>query len=192
MVEPPYIFYGVQLSFYAGKVRSYLRKKRLPFVERETSHPGFTAAAAKVGNSNQPMIETPEGEVVQDTTEIIDFLETRHPNNSVYPDGPVQRLIALLFELYGDEGLMKPAMHYRWNFPEQNDAFLMEEFGRSMRTEPSAREEGLKSAAMLQGFMRTKCIPALGVTPGSAAVIETAYEDLLDQLELHFRLHPYR
>ena len=28
--------------------------------------------------------------------------------------------MALLLELYGDEGLTKPAMHYRWNLPEEN------------------------------------------------------------------------
>jgi glutathione S-transferase len=187
----PYIFYGVQLSLYAGKVRSYLRKKQLPFVERETWHPGFAAAGEKVGTRTQPMIETPEGEVVQDTTEIIDFLEARHPEPSVYPTGPVQRLVALLFELYGDEGLMKPAMHYRWNFPEQNDPFLREEFGRSLRPTPAAREEGLAAAAGLFEFMRTRCIPALGVTPASAPAIEAAYTDLLDALEQHFRVHPY-
>lgn len=191
MSESPYILYGLQLSLYSGKVRSYLRKKRLHFVERETWHPGFGAAAAKVGTHTQPLIETPEGEVVQDTTEIIDFLEARHPEFPVYPEGPVQRLVGLLFELYGDEGLIKPAMHYRWNFPEQNDAFLMEEFGRSMRPDPSMREEGLAAAEALQSFMRDQCIPALGVTPQSAPGIEAAHEELLDRLEAHFRIHPY-
>ena len=41
MPHGPYIFYGLQLSLYSGKVRCYLRKKRLPFLERETWHPGF-------------------------------------------------------------------------------------------------------------------------------------------------------
>lgn len=191
MSDAPYILYGVQLSLYTGKVRSYLRKKRLHFVERETWHPGFENAVAKVGNRKQPMIETPEGEVVQDTTEIIDFLEARHSEHSVYPETPVQRMVALLFELYGDEGLMKPAMHYRWNFPEQNDRFLEEEFGRALRPSPLQRDEGLASAAQLFSFMRTQCIPALGVTPGSASAIEEAYQDLLDRLEVHFRIHPY-
>lgn len=191
MADAPYIFYGLQLSLYSGKVRSYLRKKQLRFIERETWHPGFAAASAKLPSPKQPTIETPEGEVIQDTTEIIDFLEARHPERSVYPEGPVQRLVALLFELYGDEGLMKPAMHYRWNFPDQNDRFLMAEFSRGLRPAPSARDEGLAAAAQLFRFMRTQCIPSLGVTPESAPAIEAAYEDLLDRLEDHFRIHPY-
>jgi len=39
--------------------------------------------------------------------------------------------------------------------------------------------------------MRTQCIPALGVTPASAPAIEAAYQDLLEWLEAHFRIHPY-
>ncbi len=200
MPHGPYIFYGLQLSLYAGKVRSYLRKKRLPFLERETWHPGFAAAAARVATAKQPMIETPDGEIIQDTTEIIDFLEARHPGASVYPEGPVQGLVALLFELYGDEGLMKPAMHYRWNFPEDNDDFLMAEFGRGLSPaqlaadgEPGRQgpEAGLALAAGLRETMRNQVIPELGVTAESAPAIEAAYEDLLDRLEDHFHAHPY-
>jgi glutathione S-transferase len=191
MVDGPYIFYGLQLSLYAGKVRSYLRKKQLPFVERETWHPGFADASAKVATQKQPLVVTPEGEVLQDTTEIIDFLEARHPEHPVYPEGPVQRLVALLFELYGDEGLMKPAMHYRWNFPEQNDRFLMAEFGRGQLFAGSSSDDGLGGWTQLQTSMRTQLLPLLGVTPESAPAIEAAYEDLLDRLEEHFRSHPY-
>ena len=75
---------------------------------------------AAIGRAYQPILETTAGEFVQDTTEIIDFIEPRHPEPSVYPSSPCQRLVALLLELYGDEGLTKPAMHYRWNLPEEN------------------------------------------------------------------------
>ncbi|MCY4425517.1 MAG: glutathione S-transferase [Halieaceae bacterium] len=189
MTRAPYIFYGIELSLYAGKVRSYLRKKHLPFVERGTDHPGFPAAAARVGREVQPLVETPEGELLQDTTEIIDFLEVRHPEPSVYPAGPRQRLVALLFELFGDEGLMKPAMHYRWNFPQENDAFLSIQFAHA-RPVPDG-ESAETMVAALQQFMRGHALGQLGVTPASEAVIEQAYEELLDCFERHFREFPY-
>lgn len=120
--EQPYRFYGAQASLYAGKIRSYLRKKQLLFEERQINHPHFQAVvAAKAGGAFQPTIETPDGTVVRDTTVIIDFLEERHPQLSVYPQGPSQKLVALIFELFGDEGLLKAAMHYRWSFPKDND-----------------------------------------------------------------------
>ena len=183
----PLIFYGIELSFYAGKVRSYLRKKNLPFVERGTDHPGFADAVAVVGREVQPVLVTPEGELLQDTTEIIDFLEARHPHNPVYPDGPCQRLAALLFELYGDEGLMMPAMHYRWNFPEHNDEFLAVQFARRNVESGTAQD----MVRMLQKFMRRHVIGKLGVTPETVPVIEQSYEELLGRLEAHFRELPY-
>lgn len=200
MHADPYIFYGIELSLYAGKLRSYLRKKKLPFVTRSTAHPGFDAASAQIGRSVQPLIETPEGEIIQDTTEIIDFLERRHPEPSVYPTGPCQRLVSLLLELYGDEGLIKPAMHYRWNFPEQNDAFLFPQFAEGLAIDALGESGGPDDAApttpdqmvdLLQQGMRNHVIRALGVTRASATAIEAGYEELLDRLEVHFRTLPY-
>ena len=127
-----YFLYGSAMSFYTGKARSYLRKKGLRFEMRSTSHPGYARVVGVVGHAYQPILETAEGEVVQDTTEIIDFVESRHSLPAMYPTTPVQRLVALLLELFGDEGLVKPAMHYRWSFPEANDAFLASEFGRGI------------------------------------------------------------
>ena len=197
MNSKPYIFYGIELSLYAGKVRSYLRKKKLPFLERGTEHPGFAKATAKLGKSVQPLIETPEGEIIQDTTEIIDFLEQRHPESSVYPEGPCQHLVALLLELFGDEGLTRPAMHYRWNFPEHNDEFLLPQFARGISQSTLGQEDDNKTpspddiANMIQQFMRQHTIPALGVTATSIPAIESGYEELLDQLQLHFNEQPY-
>jgi hypothetical protein len=40
---------------------------------------------AAIGRAYQPILETTAGEFVQDTTEILDFIEPRHPEPSVYP-----------------------------------------------------------------------------------------------------------
>jgi len=42
----------------------------------------------------------------------------------LYPEDPVIKAISLLFELFGNEGLLRPAMHYRWNFDDDNLDFL--------------------------------------------------------------------
>jgi hypothetical protein len=41
MSAVPFIFYSDQISLYSGKVRSCLRKKRLPFKERRSTQQGF-------------------------------------------------------------------------------------------------------------------------------------------------------
>ena len=198
MPGPDYFMYGNEFSLYSGKARSYLRKKGVSFETRSTSHPGYARAAAAIGHTYQPILETAAGEFVQDTTEIIDFVESRSPKPPVYPEGACQRLAALLLELYGDEGLLRPAMHYRWNFPDANDAFLAAEFGRGIgQTElpipagddPSAA--GRTRWKLVSAFMREGRVPLFGVTPASIPVIERAYAELLDRLEAHFERYPY-
>jgi hypothetical protein len=82
-----YFLYGSAMSLYTGKVRSYLHKKSVPFEMRSTSHPGYARVVNTVGHAYQPILETATGEVVQDTTETIDFVEARHQERSVYPSG---------------------------------------------------------------------------------------------------------
>jgi glutathione S-transferase len=199
MSRKPFVLYGGEFSLYTGKARSYLRKKGVPFTEMLPTHPDFQRVSRVAGSSRQPTLETPEGEVIQDTTEIIDSLEARFGGPSVYPDGPCQRLVALLLELFGDEGLLKPAMHYRWNFPDENDAFLEAEFDRMPQgfgpahagDSGSERHDASTPWRSISGIMRGRLIEALGVTPASAPAIEAAYEDLLGALEVHFRAYPY-
>jgi len=196
----PYVFYGLNSSYYAGKVRSYLRKKRIPFEEQFVNHPHFKEIVGpKAGNTKLPIIEAPDGTVVQDTTEIIDFLEARHPEPPVYPDGPKQRLVALIFELFGDEGLLKAGLHYRWAFPEQNQDFVLEDFALNWdpTSETTARNFGPpgtmpveEQVARTGDFMR-QAISVLGVDASTAPAIEASYEEFLDLFELHCRECPY-
>lgn len=189
------------MSLYTGKARSYLRKKGVRFEMRSTSHPGYARVAERVGRNYQPILETAAGDFVQDTTEIIDFVEAQHPEPAVYPTGPRQRLVALLLELYGDEGLLKPAMHYRWNFPEANDAFLASEFGRGISaTEIPLSPEALRSFSgskeqarweIVSSVMRSRALPTYGVNAESIAAIEVSYADLLGRLEAHLQASPY-
>ena len=44
MSAEPYYLYGMIVSPYAGKVRSYLRKKHITFEERLPTHPHFGSA----------------------------------------------------------------------------------------------------------------------------------------------------
>lgn len=185
-----YRMYGAEFSLYSGKLRSYLRKKGLDFEEIRPSiltYKRFIVPRTGVGFI--PVLQTPEDQVVQDTTEIIDFLERRHGEPSVYPTGPVQKLVALLLEVYGDEWLLIPAMHYRWNFPEENQPFINEEFGRllfpwlpAFMQRALGRRVGKRFAGLL---------PALGITKEMKPAIEGSYLALLDDLDRHFADHAF-
>ncbi|MCB1703451.1 MAG: glutathione S-transferase [Halioglobus sp.] len=180
-----YILYGSEHSLFTGKARAYLRYKHLNWEERlATREVYLNTIVPNIGAPIIPVLETAAGEYVQDTTDIIDFLEARHPQGTVYPEQPVQRLVALLLELYGDEWLVIPAMHYRWSVLDQQHDFIMSEFGKLSDPTASYEEQialGAKTSRAFSGM-----VPALGITAETIPGIEAAYLALLDQLDSHF------
>lgn len=189
-MTPQYILYGGELSLYTGKARAYLRYKGLDFEERTATREVYKdIILPRVGAAIIPVLVTDEDELVQDTTEIIDFLEARHPEAPVYPAGALQRLVALMLEFYGDEWLVIPAMHYRWSVLEDQYEFIMREFGALSAPGASAEEQvriGEKISAPFRGS-----IGRLGITEETIPGIESAYADLLAQLDAHFTQYDF-
>jgi glutathione S-transferase len=68
---PAYRLYGAAISLYTGKVRAYLRYRNIPFVEESGSPEIFE----RVGFRMIPVVHTPDDQLIQDTTVIIDYFE---------------------------------------------------------------------------------------------------------------------
>ena len=99
-----YTLYGSYASYYTAKVRSYLRKKAIPFVERLPSDPMFRSQVRPASGSHRiPQLQTPTGEVLQDSITIVDFLETRFPQLPAIPTTPNQRVFVHLMELLASD-----------------------------------------------------------------------------------------
>lgn len=185
-----YTLYGSPASLYTGKVRAYLNYKNIPYREQISSMRVYkNTIIPKTGVAMIPVVESPDGEFIQDTSVIIDTLEQAFPERSIYPTGPKQALVALLFELYGDEWMRLPAMHYRWNFPEDNLEFIKHQFGSSVAPGmPKFVQKwlGKKVVAKFSGYVKP-----LGITPKTIPAIESWYEELLQQLNSHFEQHDF-
>ncbi|WP_304640134.1 glutathione S-transferase family protein [Pseudomonas sp.] len=178
----PYILYGVPHSLYTGKVRCYLRNQRIDYVERPTSHPDFAMhVVPHIGRSIIPVLQTPEGELIQDSIDIIDHFEKRGSTFSVYPDTPLQRMAAIIIEYYGGQAMLKQAMHYRWSFLDEQQQFLRHAF---------ASGSGAEMADRIMQRMQSY-LPRLGIHASSIAPIEASFIALLDILERHFEQLPY-
>ena len=190
MTEKGYTLYGSDFSLYTGKVRSYLRKKGIPFEEvlsTLTVYKNFIIP--RTGVRYIPVVQTPDDQVLQDTTVIIDELEKRFPEKSVYPTTPRQKLLALLLETYADEWLVIPAMHYRWAYQEINQPFIFQKFGNIIAPWAPAFLRawlGKKIGSKFKGF-----VPLLGIKEHNTQVIERSYEQLLGDLDTHFSQHDY-
>ena len=182
-----YILYGGALSYFTGKARAYLRWKGVDFEERPATAAVYQEIIVpRIGYPMIPLLITPDDEAIQDTSEIIDYFEAREREPSALPEGPRQRLAAHMLELYGDEWLVIPAMHYRWAY---NKDFALGEFGKIVDASApleARREMGAKLAERFMG-----AVPLLGVTPETASAIEASYEALLAELNAHFAKHDY-
>ena len=185
-MDKPHILYAMPHSLYSGRARSYLIKNRIPFEERSTGHESFKAEVLPKGKlPTIPTLVTPEGEVIRDGAAIIEHFETTS-GRPCQPAGARQQVISALFDVIGTDGLLRPAMHYRWNFPDDNLAFVRYHFLHSQRDMPE-REE--KTEAMMNRMRHAAMI--FGVTEQSQPVVEALYLDYLDALNRHFEHYPY-
>ena len=137
-----YTLYAAPLSLYSGKARGYLRWKNVPYREVLATREIYgSEILPRVGWPVMPVLVAPDDSTVQDTTDIIDYVEAHEAGPSIYPDGPQQKLAALILELFGDEWLLIAAMYYRWTF---NEEFAYSEFGNALYAELPADERACK------------------------------------------------
>lgn len=182
--------YGVKISMFTGKTRSYLIKQGIPFTETAPVTPHFQSAVmSKIGRRIIPVIEFKDGSLLQDTTDIIDHFEaTGDMPCPAYPQDSLHHLLSLILELFGDEGLIRPAMHYRWNFDETTGRFIHHGFGGWQGPDaPEAAKAQIKvTMDKFSGYL-----PPLGITQDTIPEIERSYLEILTLLESHFSRTPY-
>lgn len=178
--------YAITHSLYSGRARAYLIKNGIPFRELSSGHESFKAEVLpKAKLPTIPTLVTPQGEVIRDGAAIIEHFESAN-GRPCTPPGPKQRIVSALFDVIGAEGLLRPAMHYRWNFPQDNLEFLRYHFYHSQR-DLDGRDE--KTDRMMDR-MRFAA-QAFGVSEDAVSTVEALYLDFLAGLDAHFRQHPY-
>jgi glutathione S-transferase len=181
-----YRLYAITHSLYSGRARSYLIKHQIPFKEYSTWHESFKAEVLPKGKlPTIPTLVTPQGEVIRDGAAIIEHFEAS-TGRPCRPSGPRQRVISALFDVIGTDGLLRPAMHYRWNFPDDNLPFVRYHFLHSQR---DTVERANKTEAMMNRMRHAATI--FGVTQQTQPAVESLYLEYLEVLNHHFQHYPY-
>ena len=184
-----YTLYGWQVSYFAGKVRCYLEYKRIPYTERPINlWELMVTIKRRTGASVMPVVVTPEGRWLQDSSDIIDHLEARFPERPVVPDTPAQRAAAYLLEAWGDEWWVPVAMHTRWSYPE-NYALFEREVGRDLLP-GFPRFVQARAVAHVAHILRGM-LHAVGIRHAQHDWLLRWTTHMLDLLEAHFRELPY-
>lgn len=180
---------GWIVSPFSQKTLAYLKFKNIPHKDRAPKIFELVRSIPKrVGKSIMPTVQTPEGEWLQDSTEIIDYLELKHPEPSITPLGAKQKIAAHLLELHGDEWLVLSSLHYRWSRPASAD-FIVGEFAR-LAVPFLPRFIGRKFGQNIRNQMKSY-LPRFGIVGEAREGLEIFTENLLVQLEVHFTQHPY-
>ena len=182
--------YGAPASFYTGRARSYLIKAGLEYRESAPNTMHYqNDVLPKAGNRRGiPALETEAGEVIRDGAAIIDHYEALN-GHRFSPTTPRQRIVSRLFDVIGAEGLLRPGLHYRWNFPDENHEWLKFQFGGAI---PSFFDADAR-AKMTEAAMKRAAFAGYlwGAQPPAFKVIEKLYEELLELLNAHFSEHAY-
>ncbi len=187
-VMTAYTLFGAEVSYYTGKARAYLRWRGVQFTEQLATQEVYRdIILPNVGWPVIPVVKTPDGQIIQDTGDIISHIEaTEGREPSVWPETPLLRFVSELLHLYGDEWLVIPAMHYRWSY---NEDWAYAEFGALSAPQLSPEEQyevGKKNGARFKG-----ALPVLGVNETTIPGIEKSYEAFLDEFSAHLDTHPF-
>ena len=121
-----YRLFSWEFSYFSGKVRAYLRyKERMGDLgegfEDVLATPELVAGLLMpaTGSGAVPQLQANDGSWVQDSSDIIDFIEARHDSAPVIPspvDAPRQTLASYLVELLADEWMVVPGFWERWHY----------------------------------------------------------------------------
>src|SRR3954454_1679168 len=183
-----YRIVGAEMSPYSVKIRAYFRYKGIPhqWVLRNAASQAEFEKHAQIPII--PLVVTPEGAGIQDSTPIIEAVEKLHAEPSIHPDDPVAGFISALIEEFGDEWGNKWMFHYRW----ARDVDQISSAGRLARMRaPDASEQ---EHEVLAGKIRTRMVDRVwfvGSNPVTAPQIEASFLDMLALLDLHLSTRPY-
>ena len=156
-----YLVHGLTRSYFTRKVTGYLDYTDRPW----RLEPGFldhTEAVAAGWNGGIPVLTTPGGVPMWDSTQFIEHLDLWTPEErSVLPGDPTMRFVAYLLDDFSDEWFYRPAVGSRWSYPANTETA-----GWQIAEELSVAV-GLSGSLIRTNVVATMTasLPKLGVTP---------------------------
>jgi glutathione S-transferase len=182
-----YRIFGAEMSPYSVKVRSYFRYKAIPhqWILRNAQSQAEYEKHAKL--PIVPLVVTPDGAGIQDSTPIIDQMEKLFPAPSIHPEGAAG-FVSALIEEFGDEWGNKWMFHYRW----AREVDQLCSAGRIARMRaPKANEQECGAFAKQVRERMVGRVWFVGSNAQTAPLIEAGFQEMLALLEAHLASRPY-
>jgi glutathione S-transferase len=188
-MSDPYRIFGVELSPYSVKIRSYFRYKRLP-------HTWIVRNAASMADYQKfaklpiiPLVVTPDDQALQDSTPIMEHVDARHPEPATLPEDPVCAFLSQLIEEFGDEWGNKWMFHYRW-WRDVDQIAAAERLAGSFVPEDADDEMRAGAAAMIRARMKDR-VWFVGSSEKTKDQIEGSFLDAVEVLDTHLASRSY-
>ncbi len=184
----PYRIFGIELSPYSVKVRSYFRYKGIPHKWIIRNFDGQAEYQKYARLPIVPLVVTPDDEGIQDSTPIIERIESQYPQPSIHPSDPVAAFVSVLLEEFGDEWGNKWMFHYRW----ARDVDQISSAGRIACTMmPTVDEKQLSVATANVRERMVGRIWFVGSNAQNAPQIEDSFCETIAILETHLANRAY-
>jgi len=178
-------------SPYSTKLLGVFHYRRIPYRWlRVTAEGWFEVLPRLVGMPILPVVLSPDGRVLQDTTPIVDWLEDAHRGEdqpSLVPADPSLAFVDALLEDVADEYLPRLSMHTRWGTPEAT-ATLSRRIARQLTWGTGA---DLDQVTAFVASRQTGFDHHLGLTPDRRASLDAQVREVLQILDAHLPRHGY-
>jgi glutathione S-transferase len=171
------------------KVRSYFRYKGIPheWIVRGPATQEEFQKHAKL--PLVPLVVTPAGEGIQDSTPILEHFESLFPEPSIHPREPLAAFVSALLEEFGDEWGNKWMFHYRWR-REEDQLSAAARLAEVMAPPGLDAEKRRGVAAGIRERMVGR-VGFVGSSDQTAQQIEDSYQASVAILERHLAPRPY-
>lgn len=183
-----YQIFGSEMSPYSVKLRSYARYKSIPhaWIARRADNDETYRKHARLPII--PLVVTPAGEGLQDSTPIIEKLEPAFPAPSIFPDASELAFLSTLLEEFGDEWGNKLMFHHRWYEPvdQQSASLILARLSlpRGALDAVAIRATAIRERMTARGGF-------VGSSDATAPLITAYLLELLDILEPHLTNRKY-
>ena len=175
-----YSVHGLTRSYFTRKVTGYLDYTDRPW-RLEPGAMFHPAASAAGWNGGIPVVQTPDGVPMWDSTSIIEHLDASAVR-SVLPEDPALRFLAYMLDDFSDEWFYRPAVASRWCYPVNVAASGWQLAQEMSMTMPAPATMIFQMVTQVM----TASVPKLGISPGNIETwMNEVYVPWLQVLSAH-------
>jgi glutathione S-transferase len=198
MYRGTYTLIGAELSMFTRKMEAQLRYQNIPHEWKFKAMADASELQKRAGTRFIPLLETPDGWLLNDTIAIGPMLSERFGEAPVLPSTPIQRAACFILEDDFNHWFPRHALHSRWidldNAIAAGKCFganlvLSKSIDEELTDEEKAQVAGM-GATMRDSFGLGAC-DVQGAGPDKAREVQNDFNTMMNLFKQHFAAHDF-